>query len=517
MISCQNPGNHRSFLSPRIRSIHIALIGAICFFLFISHGSFGQTNDSTISEPALKPLPAPMQDFHFDFYYQRIESVEVAQNASGSTSGTSAQAQTVTGSEPSDKPIDLNQRAGNKAPADSLIEGTATKCSQDKEFTYHLSRTKITSEDQLLRLMGVGNDVSKLTDGQRALLEIYRESTDPQFIARMKYGFQDKVSVVLADTSGFTGDNIRRDFWPCSYGDMIQFSADYFSYANSADTAKSVFVHESAHTLDKTWLEYDKPYGLDGSHYVNEFDKPKAAFIEGWAEYAQFLHFPEEASFSRQILSYVRIESDTVPGSYTQVPSSSLSGADLLRVEGINAWILLRIARGTTNGPDKVLQSFSASNAHERTIADVLRDFVTRFPDDAIVAAQALDTETLGKLSDDQMIAMLGNSPAIAEFLVQRRAAAEAARLAAIAETERLASEAAALAEAERLASEAARLAAIAKAERLASEAARIAAAKAAKKTSSSKKVNVTATSKPKTKPGQKVEVKKAGASPFSE
>ncbi|MFZ2959464.1 MAG: hypothetical protein WA705_21460 [Candidatus Ozemobacteraceae bacterium] len=457
MTMCRITSDLRRFLLRRSRYASPILLGMTIFLMFVPVQGWGEKKAPTPAPQVLKAPSPVMSEFSFPVYYRRLEEVRVLATGTTSAPGTRA-ARTMPGFSglfPANKLTKLDARldalgakldvrrdaldarldAGRDALTDSrdrllgyvagkrfdlikknnqpkpeeLNEGTNTKIADDKKYSYRLTQTKVNSEEQLLRLMGVGTDTSLLTNGQRALLDIYRESRDPQFVERMKYGFQNKVSIQLTDTNGYAGENITRDFWPCSYGNLIQFSDQYFANANSGDLAKSVLVHEAAHTLDRTVLEYDQPYGPDGCHYQNELAKPKAAFAEGWAEYAQFLHFPEEASYSRKLLEKIRIEG-TVAGSYTEVLPSSLTGAQLLCVEGINAAILLRIAQGVPNGADKIMQSFSATNTRDRTLATVLQDFVHRFPADASVAIQAFDTETLGKLSDTEIISMLGNT-----------------------------------------------------------------------------------------------------------
>ncbi|HNV69020.1 MAG TPA: hypothetical protein PKO06_04920, partial [Candidatus Ozemobacteraceae bacterium] len=290
-------------------------------------------------------------------------------------------------------------------------------------------------EAQLLATMGVTDgDESKLTNGQKALLEMYRFAQNPRLIEQMKKGFKEKITILVTDTNGHNSDTVRNDFWPCAAEGQIQFSDMYFDRSDAIPLARSVFIHEAAHTLDKTWQEYEQPYGPDGAHYANELTKPKAAFMEGWAEFAQMYYSADDERNTREAVQKIKIEGREA-GQYTEVSPQELTGMQLLSVEGINALIFLDLSRSLPNGSDAVFDAFMATNQRDRSLATVLKHLAEKYPAQIGAIAQIVDKNTCGKLTGPELVQLLGNSANLREYLAQREEARRAAAAAAASAT----------------------------------------------------------------------------------
>lgn len=399
--------------------------------------------------PAIPSVYAA-QDFEFEFFYQRLESVatQSTRGVAGAARAAVAklkqyahapeglaapgQPETFTMNSPKSRPSWFDafrkKNASKKVPA----AGTDEITSYDQAYKYRVTRVKVTSEEQLLQLMGAQGDPSKLTDGQKCFLEIYRVSRQQNVTDAMKQGFRKKVTVLVTDVNGFTGDNITRDFWPCSTGDSVQFSTSYFNSPNQEQWARSVFIHEIAHSTDKTEAERDLPYGPDGVHYNNERTRPRVAFSEGWAEFNQMFYYPIDAERIFESIKEIKIE--TSNGSYTSTPATQMSGTDLMRVEGINAAIMYRMAKELPDGLQQIYKAFTTTNRAERMLSDLLKQYLRDHPDQFDQVATIMDEVTFGRLDDAEFRAQLGTSPALTSWLTrraERRAAAAAASAAA--------------------------------------------------------------------------------------
>jgi len=374
----------------------------------------------------LTPSMARATESEFEFYYQRIEAVEQINNPkpAGWWEKTKAFVKGVG-----------NTIAGTfEKVTRTYFPGEGEKrwySEKDKNVAYKLERTKVKSEAHLLELMGAKDgDVSKLTDGQKALLAVYRHSTSQSVKDRMSVSYQSKIGVMLSDTTGFDDPSkypqVENDFWPNSTGRMIQMSSNFFNYWGSDDDAKATFVHEFSHSCDRTVKEFIKPYGKDGRHSCNELTHARTAFVEGWAEFNEMLDFPSERSRIQNSIQNIKIEKGN--GSYTPMLATSeqLSGKDLMSVEGVVANLFYRMSTELPDGQAKVFASFKNTNIYWRTTKSVLKDFVKKNPGDAKALAAILNESTHGKLSDAEILSYLGNAAGIQEFLKARNKPAEA-------------------------------------------------------------------------------------------
>jgi hypothetical protein len=277
------------------------------------------------------------------------------------------------------------------------------------------------------------NSEEDLSDGQKALLAVYRHSKSEAIKERMLYGYQSKIKVMLSDTTGFDNSNTnphtRRDFWPYSHGNLIQMSSSRYNFPGSDSDAKSTFVHEFAHSMDRTIKEFIKPYGKDGSHYTNEMTRPRTAFVEGWAEFNEMLDSQDEVKSMQRSIKRIKIERKSESGQYEYVDADSadVSGKDLLSVEGINANILYRIATEIPGGRDKVFATFTGTRWKLfRNLKSFSRAFARKYPDDAAKIAEIFDNETHGKLSANELRHYAGSSAAAEEYITMRGAPIEA-------------------------------------------------------------------------------------------
>ena len=309
--------------------------------------------------------------------------------------------------------------------------------SADGRNAYLVRSVQVRSEAQLLQLMG-GNE-SSLTDLQRGLLETYRFSTHQKFNElKPRYpGTGGSIKVDLVDITGYENSErypkVRDDFWPQNarlyrhengayniHSEIRISGVNCIGYGPGAvSQMKGTYAHEFGHALDLTAIEYNG-YGFDDTHYANEKTAPKASFAEGFANFIKALFFPEEENHTRNSLQTVKIEKPE--GGYDSYPiaGGQITGEDFLNVEAINALIFTRLAKELPDGEKLVLDSFSKHNNRDNRMAAFLKNFVKDYPEHAFKAAQILDRETFGNLSNAQMRTILGQSANVDRYLASR-------------------------------------------------------------------------------------------------
>lgn len=362
------------------------------------------------------------KDTEFEFYYQAIEKVVQINNPNPQGPWETAKSWLKRG---------MNEvlKVWDSAFGRKYFTGEGTKrwySREDHCTAYDVRRVKVKDEAHLLRLMGAESE-TELSDGQKAMLAVYRHSRSQAINERHQYGYLSKVKVILSDTSGFEDQSkyphVRRDFWPYSQGSLIQISSGHYNYSGAEDDARSTFVHEYAHSLDRTIKEFINPYGKDGSHFSNEMTKPRSAFVEGWAEFNEMLDSEYEVKTMKNSIKNVRLESKTVAGQYQIVSADNpeLSGQNLLSVEGINAMILYRLANEVPDGRKKIFETFSKTNWKIfRSLSTFSKDFARRYPEDAAKLAEIIDTESKGRLSEAELIDYAGDSTGMHDYLLTR-------------------------------------------------------------------------------------------------
>jgi hypothetical protein len=368
---------------------------------------------------------AQAKDVEFDFYYQCVE--KVVQINDPEPEGWWGHTKSFLKSG-----VNLVKKTWEKTVTRNLAPGEGSKrwYSDNKNIAYDVKRVKVTSEAQLLELMGAKSEAD-LSDGQKALLAVYRHSKSQDVKDRMKYSYRSSINVILSDTTGFDDPgkypDIQDDFWPYSSGPTIQMSSNRYNWSGSDVSAQSTFVHEFAHSFDRTIKEFIDPYGKDGSHFANELTKPRSAFVEGWAEFNQMLDSEEKAVQMRNNASLIRLESKTKAGDYTNVEPETLTGAQLMCVECINAIIMHRMATEVDDGKNKVFKAFTDTRLLLfRDLKTLTKKFAKNNPADIATLGKIIDEQTLGKLSDKEMMAYIGKSDEAKAFLKARAEAKEA-------------------------------------------------------------------------------------------
>lgn len=395
--------------------------------------------------------PTNLEAAQFDFYYQTVTGITDLNTASqeGDSLWTSAKKLVKKG---------VNTVKGlweqNVTRISQLDEGDFKWYSkEDKNVAYDVSRVKVESEEHLLTLMGVDNE-KELSDGQKALLEIYRSSKEEAIAERAQYDFNKRIGVVLTDSTGVdleyttangekkTIDNhsYSRDFWSWSQGSTIHMATHNYTGASAPENARSTFLHEYCHSIDRTIMEIFRPYGKDGAHYASEKSKKRAAFVEGWAEYNEMLESEKQANYMRNSMDPIMIELSDKEGKialedpdrrtyqapksvYEYVSPESLTGMDLLDCEAYNANIMYRIATEISDGRNKIYDAFVGTRLLIiRDLKTVLKKLCKDNPEDVAVIGRIVDELTLGKLSDKEMTKVLGNTAAVKEFLKEREA-----------------------------------------------------------------------------------------------
>ena len=180
----------------------------------------------------------------FDFYYVSInETVEIAKPYSEIDS-------------PLGKVNNFFKKAGNAVKRfwsqnidHNFIQKEGERLyysKSDKNLAYSTTKTKVTSEEHLLELMGADSE-SDLTNGQKALLASYRMSKSEAVKKRedMSLFYMPKVNVVLVDTTGFEDaeeyPHARKDFWPNSTGFTITMNSG--RYRNQPQCRKGCFFN----------------------------------------------------------------------------------------------------------------------------------------------------------------------------------------------------------------------------------------------------------------------------------
>lgn len=377
------------------------------------------------------PLSVSAKDTRFEFYYQKIDRVVQVNDPDpqGWWQNTKA---AVKGA------WNWTRRMWDKGVARNFFPGQGEKTwysEGDHSQAYKVTRVLVRDEAHLLQLMGVSRE-EDLSDGQKALLAVFRHARSEAIRARMPYSFRSKVKVLLTDTTGFDDEarypHVEGDFWPYSSGFTIVMNSRRYNHPEGPAGARSTFVHEFAHSMDMTLMELNKPYGLDGMHMAMEKTAPKAAFLEGFAEFNEMLDDPRGLAGMREAVKTIAVESRTKKGDYAWIDAKdpSLSGTDLLNVEGINALILYRLATEIPGGRDKVMQAFVATRYPWRSLAHLLRRFVKDHPEETARVARILDEETLHKLSDAEVRKFLGRSKGVEAWLQNRQRPAVVAAVA---------------------------------------------------------------------------------------
>ncbi|HNV70562.1 MAG TPA: hypothetical protein PKO06_12750, partial [Candidatus Ozemobacteraceae bacterium] len=214
----------------------------------------------------------------FAFYYQRIEKVEKIlpdEKPTGFWDSTKYWLK---------KGWNAVRSTVEKTITRTVFPGEGSKLwysEKDPTIAYRMKRIKVESEQHLLQLMGVmDGDESKLSEGQKSLLYMYRNAQNQQLRELSKKAIYPRINVHLTDTTGFDNSSefphVTDDFWPKSMGFAIVMNSKRYSSPGDEKDAMSTLVHETAHCTNLTLPELFGQYGPDKKHYANEIIKPRS-------------------------------------------------------------------------------------------------------------------------------------------------------------------------------------------------------------------------------------------------
>ncbi len=366
----------------------------------------------------------PAFAFEFNFYYEQIE--EVYDPASTAPNGATI-GETVGGWFTGEK-VEIRQ-SNYVPPAGSANEG-------HDPIAYKVKTKKVSNLNQLYKAMGVTQqdyDNGSLTNGQKALIDTFKEAQSKAIQDRTEHANQKKCDVYLYDSSDFdtdpnvstyVKDALKKDFWPCASGnkDWIRMSSRFFCSDANTDHAVSTFVHEYSHTLDVSTFQESNPYGLDGTHYYNEITTKSAAFKEAWAEYNEMIEFDSTRdnylSYSKET-STLKVESKTERGNYTTIKASDCTADQLLSNEMFMNRMLYELHEllgKDSNGKDIVSNAFYETNSSNNNMSNLIQQLIQDNPDYAIDIIRIVDEVTLKKMSDDELLSFVGKSEAFREY-----------------------------------------------------------------------------------------------------
>ena len=382
-----------------------------------------------VGQPS-KVLAVPF--VNIDFYYQRIEGVY-----------------------DSNQDIDVDESKG-----ESLVVS-----SSDKNYTYKVTRRRVTSETELIYAMGKSSE-DELDYGQKCLLESFRAATSPEMKANAKTSYHTKLEINLTDTSYVGKDipdelkdrdgkglktgpytssvkgltpNIQDDFWPCSsntgkkvnmpwekcYINLCDCCSKYYdpddpidvagnrSTPSGIDDAYSTVFHEYAHFMDNTKRGSDTyGYGLDKTHYIDEVTSERMAFIEGWAEYNEMIltdeQVSEDGSTRQEIINIctdktkkLGIESTTNEGDYSS--KVEIGNASCATLLKSEAFDAYLLFRLSQEiGEDRINKVFVDTRwNNERNITDIVKRLVLLYPHKADTICSVVDEVYFGKVFED--------------------------------------------------------------------------------------------------------------------
>ena len=359
----------------------------------------------------------------FEFYYQSIEEVKtINEPIEEDDSLWTKFKKTVKKGTNTVKRLWEKGVTRNFAPG----EGEKTWYSEgDHNIAYTVKRTKVTTEEELLKAMGVKSE-SELNDGQKALLAAFRASKSDAVQAEAKIGYIPTVKVLLSDTTGFDDKskypNVTKDFWPYSSNLAINMCSNNYNYPGGDKDAASTFVHEFAHCLDATFKELKNPYGLDGSHYGNEITGKRAAFVEAWAEYNEMIASEEEAQAILKRSEVLCEESKTEAGSYTwNIKQEDCTADQLMRSEAHLAKLLYLLTTRTENGKEKVYKAFTSTRLNVlRDMSTLVKKFIKQNPEDTETVCKIVDEVFLDKMTDEEFLKYVGKTDATKAYVENR-------------------------------------------------------------------------------------------------
>lgn len=402
-------------------------------------------------------------DQNFVFYYQALVDVRGTAEFQGPSFTTPITNEEFTYTAPRTMSDDsVGNRIADAFAGDKTYTHTSlgvgsfikVQSSHNPDVTYVVKRQIISTEEELFDAMGVtGMDDPSITKGQEAMVAAFRSAKSESLKERTEATYKPVLDIVLVDNSAYKGDkkyidpdgneqtvsdfDFRHDFWSNSCGNKIEMSTSNYSGKNAYNDAMSTFLHEYCHSIDK--ITHDKyKYGKDGTHYGDEMTSPKAAFVEGWAEYNEMIEYGYSYDSYAPALATVCVElsDDELAGytfdpklrwkaveggwftndvsTYTYKLATSLSAEELMKCESYNRMLLYQLATSTSgieNGKEKVFNAFmKVREKRTGTMADFIQQLCKDNPGDIGKIAEILDKLTYGKMSNDMLKQYLGYS-----------------------------------------------------------------------------------------------------------
>ncbi len=347
--------------------------------------------------------------FKFNFYYQEVEEVYDP----ASTAPT----------------IGFWEGVGN------WFKGEKIEIKQSKEggIAYKVRQKKVSSLDELYKAMGVTQeqyDNNEISNKEKALIDTFNTALSQAVTDRTEHAYRNSCDVYLVNSSDFDdtyGSYTKKDFWPCSWGDSIRLSTCYVSNTDNPDILPSTFVHEYCHTLDKSTFAESNPYGLDGSHRMDEIVTKSAAFKEAWAEYNEMIEFDSRRDTylaKSTANTMLVIEDPNTSGDYSNKIKASDATADQLMSNEMfmnhMLYSLHELLGKDADGKDIVSNAFYATNSSDNSMSKVIKQILSDNPDKASEIYKIIDDVTLNKMTDDEMIDFCGESDALSDYLATR-------------------------------------------------------------------------------------------------
>ncbi len=298
----------------------------------------------------------------------------------------------------------------------TLGEGEALWYSKtDSNIAYKVKRTKVTTEEELIKAMGKSSE-DELTYGQKCLLSSFRAAKSDAIESREDASYRKNIKLILTDTGDYPttskdkNPNVREDFWPYSSGPTISMSDAMYKYSENSvpsgiESAYSTVIHEYSHSMDRTFALQLKPYGQDGIHYSDEVTTPRMAFIEGWAEYNEMIESEAKANSFKNAMNSLSVESKKKgeSGEYSDLPIASATFNDLLSAEAFNCNTLFNISEKLDDGQAKITKAFTSTRWNLfRDLTTIVKKLIKQNPDDTEKICDAVMETFQGKIDNEK-------------------------------------------------------------------------------------------------------------------
>ena len=293
----------------------------------------------------------------------------------------------------------------------------------DSNIAYKVKRTKVTTEEELIKAMGKSSE-DELTYGQKCLLASFRAAKSASMESRADASYRKNIKLILTDTGDYptgrndTNPDVRTDFWPCSSGPTISMSDAKYKYSENstpsgAEDAYTTTFHEYAHSMDRTFSLQLHPYGADGKHYTTEITTSRMAFIEGWAEYNEMLESEVMANEYKKNTSSLCYESQKKgePVKYSDLDPADATFEQLLAAEAYNCNTLFSLSENLDNGPAKITKAFTSTRWNLfRDLKTIVKQLIKQNPDDTEIICKTVDEMFLGKMNEKEFYEMFGKT-----------------------------------------------------------------------------------------------------------